>query len=227
MDGLEDMAREIAADVYGKLAGQPAGAGALEAKVAAAKGGQVMFGHRMGRRRGRPAMPVEGKDAAAFPIRRPGLPSPLPVARRPAGKVLVDQDPRAPRQRSAAIAKALARPSSCGPRPRRPRPRPTRHVGPQAAAEGGGIILQAREEVARMRTKAPRPAWRPPSRCASSRRSTASPSRRPLPPSRCATPPSTLALGATQRAPARAGRVAASRRPWSTRRSPSCRSRLH
>jgi F-type H+-transporting ATPase subunit b len=37
---LEDMAHEIAADVYAKLAGQPADAGALKAKVAAAKGGR-------------------------------------------------------------------------------------------------------------------------------------------------------------------------------------------
>lgn len=38
--GLEDMAHDIAADVYAKLAGQPADAGALKAKVAAAKGGR-------------------------------------------------------------------------------------------------------------------------------------------------------------------------------------------
>jgi F-type H+-transporting ATPase subunit b len=38
MAGIEDMAQEIAADVYGKLAGQPADTGALRAKVAAAKG---------------------------------------------------------------------------------------------------------------------------------------------------------------------------------------------
>ena len=38
MEGLEDMAHDIAADVYGKLAGQPADVGALKAKVAAAKG---------------------------------------------------------------------------------------------------------------------------------------------------------------------------------------------
>jgi F-type H+-transporting ATPase subunit b len=40
LEGLEDMAHDIAADVYGKLAGQPADAGALKAKVAAAKGGR-------------------------------------------------------------------------------------------------------------------------------------------------------------------------------------------
>ena len=34
------MAHDIAADVYSKLAGQPADAGALAAKVAAAKGGR-------------------------------------------------------------------------------------------------------------------------------------------------------------------------------------------
>lgn len=39
MEGLEDMAHEIAAEVYGKLAGQPADAGALKVKIAAAKGG--------------------------------------------------------------------------------------------------------------------------------------------------------------------------------------------
>jgi F-type H+-transporting ATPase subunit b len=38
MEGLEDMAHDIAADVYSKLAGQPADAGALKAKIAAAKG---------------------------------------------------------------------------------------------------------------------------------------------------------------------------------------------
>jgi F-type H+-transporting ATPase subunit b len=38
--GLEDMAHDIAADVYGKLVGQPADAGELRAKVAAAKGGR-------------------------------------------------------------------------------------------------------------------------------------------------------------------------------------------
>jgi F-type H+-transporting ATPase subunit b len=37
MEGLEDMAHDIAADVYGKLAGQQADAGALKAKVAAAR----------------------------------------------------------------------------------------------------------------------------------------------------------------------------------------------
>jgi len=37
MEGLEDMAHEIAADVYSKLSGQPADAGALKAKIATAK----------------------------------------------------------------------------------------------------------------------------------------------------------------------------------------------
>jgi len=36
VEGLEDMAHDIAAEVYSKLAGQPADAGALRAKVAAA-----------------------------------------------------------------------------------------------------------------------------------------------------------------------------------------------
>jgi len=40
VESLEDMAHDIAADVYSKLAGQPADAGALKAKVAAAKGGR-------------------------------------------------------------------------------------------------------------------------------------------------------------------------------------------
>jgi len=40
LESLEDMAHDIAADVYAKLAGQPADAGALKAKVAAAKGGR-------------------------------------------------------------------------------------------------------------------------------------------------------------------------------------------
>jgi F-type H+-transporting ATPase subunit b len=40
LEGLEDIAHDIAADVYAKLAGQPADAGALRAKVAAAKGGR-------------------------------------------------------------------------------------------------------------------------------------------------------------------------------------------
>ncbi|MBV8394157.1 MAG: F0F1 ATP synthase subunit B' [Alphaproteobacteria bacterium] len=38
MEGIEDMAHDIAADVYGKLAGQSADAGTLKAKVAAVKG---------------------------------------------------------------------------------------------------------------------------------------------------------------------------------------------
>jgi F-type H+-transporting ATPase subunit b len=37
LESLEDMAHDIAADVYSKLSGQPADAGALKAKVAAAK----------------------------------------------------------------------------------------------------------------------------------------------------------------------------------------------
>jgi F-type H+-transporting ATPase subunit b len=40
LEGLEDMAHDIAADVYSKLSGQSADAGALKAKVAAAKGGR-------------------------------------------------------------------------------------------------------------------------------------------------------------------------------------------
>jgi len=40
LEGLEDMAHDIAADVYSKLAGQSADGGALRAKVAAAKGGR-------------------------------------------------------------------------------------------------------------------------------------------------------------------------------------------
>ena len=40
VEGLEDMAHDIAADVYGKLAGQPADAGALKAKVVAANPGK-------------------------------------------------------------------------------------------------------------------------------------------------------------------------------------------
>lgn len=40
LESLEDMAHDIAADVYSKLAGQPADSGALKAKVAAAKGGR-------------------------------------------------------------------------------------------------------------------------------------------------------------------------------------------
>jgi F-type H+-transporting ATPase subunit b len=39
-DSLEDMAHDIAAEVYSKLAGQPADSAALRAKVAAAKGGR-------------------------------------------------------------------------------------------------------------------------------------------------------------------------------------------
>ncbi len=39
MEGLEDMAHDVAADVYAKLAGQPADKGALGAKVAAAAKG--------------------------------------------------------------------------------------------------------------------------------------------------------------------------------------------
>ena len=38
MEGLEDMAHDIAADVYSKLSGQPADSGALKAKIAVAKG---------------------------------------------------------------------------------------------------------------------------------------------------------------------------------------------
>ena len=38
MDSLEDMAHDIAADIYSKLAGQPADSGMLKAKIAAAKG---------------------------------------------------------------------------------------------------------------------------------------------------------------------------------------------
>jgi hypothetical protein len=38
MQGIEQMATDIAADVYAKLAGQPADRGALGAKVAAVKG---------------------------------------------------------------------------------------------------------------------------------------------------------------------------------------------
>ena len=38
MEGLEDMAHDIAAEVYGKVSGQPADGTALRAKVAAAKG---------------------------------------------------------------------------------------------------------------------------------------------------------------------------------------------
>ena len=40
LEGLEDMAHDIAADVYGKLSGQSADTDALRAKVAAAKGGR-------------------------------------------------------------------------------------------------------------------------------------------------------------------------------------------
>lgn len=40
VDGLEDMAHDIAAEVYSKLAGQPADQGALRAKVAAAHPGR-------------------------------------------------------------------------------------------------------------------------------------------------------------------------------------------
>jgi F-type H+-transporting ATPase subunit b len=40
LEGLEDMAHDIAADVYSKLAGQPADAGALKAKIAAARDGR-------------------------------------------------------------------------------------------------------------------------------------------------------------------------------------------
>jgi F-type H+-transporting ATPase subunit b len=40
VEGLEDMAHDIAADVYSKLSGQPADRAALRAKVAAAKGGR-------------------------------------------------------------------------------------------------------------------------------------------------------------------------------------------
>jgi F-type H+-transporting ATPase subunit b len=40
MEGIEQMAGDIAADVYAKLAGQPADRAAIGAKVAAAKGGR-------------------------------------------------------------------------------------------------------------------------------------------------------------------------------------------
>jgi F-type H+-transporting ATPase subunit b len=40
VESLEDMAHDVAAEVYGKLAGQPADGAALRAKVAAAKGGR-------------------------------------------------------------------------------------------------------------------------------------------------------------------------------------------
>ena len=40
LEGIEDMAHDIAADVYAKLAGQPADKAALGAKVALAKGGR-------------------------------------------------------------------------------------------------------------------------------------------------------------------------------------------
>ena len=40
MEGLEDMAHDIAAEVYSKVSGQPADGTALRAKVAAAKGGR-------------------------------------------------------------------------------------------------------------------------------------------------------------------------------------------
>jgi F-type H+-transporting ATPase subunit b len=41
MEGLEDMAHDVAADVYAKLAGSPADKGALGAKIAAAAKGTV------------------------------------------------------------------------------------------------------------------------------------------------------------------------------------------
>jgi F0F1-type ATP synthase membrane subunit b/b' len=40
VEGLEDMAHDIAAEVYSKVSGQPADGTALRAKVAAAKGGR-------------------------------------------------------------------------------------------------------------------------------------------------------------------------------------------
>jgi F-type H+-transporting ATPase subunit b len=40
LEGIEDMAHDIAAEVYGKLAGQPADKAALGAKIALAKGGR-------------------------------------------------------------------------------------------------------------------------------------------------------------------------------------------
>jgi F-type H+-transporting ATPase subunit b len=40
VEGLEDMAHDIAAEVYSKVSGQPADKAALRAKVAAAKGGR-------------------------------------------------------------------------------------------------------------------------------------------------------------------------------------------
>jgi len=40
LDGLEDMAHDIAADVYAKLAGESADGGALRGKISAAKGGR-------------------------------------------------------------------------------------------------------------------------------------------------------------------------------------------
>ena len=40
VEGLEDMAHDIAAEVYSKVSGQPADGAALRAKVAAAKGGR-------------------------------------------------------------------------------------------------------------------------------------------------------------------------------------------
>jgi F-type H+-transporting ATPase subunit b len=40
LEGIEDMAHDVAAEVYGKLAGQPADKAALGAKIALAKGGR-------------------------------------------------------------------------------------------------------------------------------------------------------------------------------------------
>jgi F-type H+-transporting ATPase subunit b len=45
MEGLEDMAHDIAADVYSKLSGQPADGAALRAKVAAARDAKDEGGH--------------------------------------------------------------------------------------------------------------------------------------------------------------------------------------
>ena len=96
-------------------------------------------------------------------------------------------------------------PSACATRRSRPSRRPSARCA-RAATEGGAILAAGpRGGPAHAGQGRGQPADRG-GACASSRRSTASPSPRPPPPSRCATPPSTWRCSAHPRAVARAGR---------------------
>ena len=152
MEGLEDMAHDIAADVYSKLSGQPADAGCAAGQGRRRQRRPLMFGTAWAADKAAQNA-VEGKDAGFLHDPTTWVAVAFVLFFVLLGKILLTKVTELLDKRSAAIAKSLSDAERLRAEAIAAKTAAEKTLA-QATAEAEGIIAQARDEVARMQARA-------------------------------------------------------------------------